>query len=264
MANSSLSDEQNQLRRRARRRLLGAIILVTGLVVFLPMVLDDEPKPVSDDIAINIPSQDAKPQVQLSPKPAPAETKAPAQQANTSKLETPAEPVRPATEATVAKPVAADVVPAATVIPVVKPAKSEVQKTEASKPAPAEPTKVAEPPAESKPAEPAKPPAKIAEKPAAKPEPSKESKPAHPKPADPADQSGFVVRLGAFAKVENAKQLKAKLTAMGIRNYSDVLKTPSGDKFRVRAGPYPTRKEAENVRDKLKAVNMAGEVVAKP
>ena len=55
----SISDEELQLRKRARRRLVGAIALVTIVAVFLPMVLDHEPKPVSQDVSIKIPSPDA-------------------------------------------------------------------------------------------------------------------------------------------------------------------------------------------------------------
>jgi len=55
----SISDEELQLRKRARRRLIGAIVLVTAVAVVLPMVLDTEPKPVNQDISINIPSPDS-------------------------------------------------------------------------------------------------------------------------------------------------------------------------------------------------------------
>lgn len=51
----AISSEELQMRKRARRRLVGAIALVIVVVVFLPMILDNEPKPVSQDIAINIP-----------------------------------------------------------------------------------------------------------------------------------------------------------------------------------------------------------------
>ncbi len=54
-----ISDEELQLRKRARRRLIGAIVLVTAVVVVLPMVLDREPKPVGQDIDIRIPSVDS-------------------------------------------------------------------------------------------------------------------------------------------------------------------------------------------------------------
>ena len=45
-------------KKRARRRLLGAVALVVAVVIGLPMVLDSEPKPLADDIAIRIPSKD--------------------------------------------------------------------------------------------------------------------------------------------------------------------------------------------------------------
>jgi len=56
-----ISDEELQLRKRARRRLIGAIVVVTAVVVALPMLLDNEPKPLSQDIDIRIPSPDAGP-----------------------------------------------------------------------------------------------------------------------------------------------------------------------------------------------------------
>jgi len=46
-------------KQRARRRLVGAIALVVAAVIVLPMVLDSHPKPVTDDIAIDIPSRTA-------------------------------------------------------------------------------------------------------------------------------------------------------------------------------------------------------------
>ncbi|HKA42571.1 MAG TPA: SPOR domain-containing protein [Burkholderiales bacterium] len=51
-----ISDEELQLKRRARRRLIGAIVLVTAIVVALPMVLDSEPKPISGEVSIKIPT----------------------------------------------------------------------------------------------------------------------------------------------------------------------------------------------------------------
>jgi DedD protein len=51
----AINDEEVQLKKRARRRLVGAIALVLLIVVFLPMILDSEPKPLNQDIAIDIP-----------------------------------------------------------------------------------------------------------------------------------------------------------------------------------------------------------------
>ena len=74
----NVSDEELQLKKRARRRLVGAIVLVTAVAVVLPMILDSEPKPATQNINIQIPSPDAG---VVSTKPAPlkpAETAMPA------------------------------------------------------------------------------------------------------------------------------------------------------------------------------------------
>jgi DedD protein len=54
----SISEQELQLKKRARRRLVGAIVLVTAVAVVLPMVLDSEPKPVRQNVDIHIPSPD--------------------------------------------------------------------------------------------------------------------------------------------------------------------------------------------------------------
>lgn len=83
----SISDEELQLRKRARRRLIGAVVAVTAVVVALPMLLDSEPKPVRQDIDIRIPSPESGPftskvvplpESKTAPKPSTAAKPAPA------------------------------------------------------------------------------------------------------------------------------------------------------------------------------------------
>src|SRR5579872_3690988 len=60
-ANNQANDAADPVlpeKKRARRRLVGAIALVLAVVIVLPMVLDSEPKPLADDISIQIPSHD--------------------------------------------------------------------------------------------------------------------------------------------------------------------------------------------------------------
>ena len=57
MAKQQTEDELN-LRRKARRRLIGAIALTLAVVVILPMVLDSEPKSTGNDIDLSIPDPD--------------------------------------------------------------------------------------------------------------------------------------------------------------------------------------------------------------
>lgn len=62
----ALSSEELQFRKRARRRLIGAITLVLIAVVALPMVLEREPRPVSQSIEIRIPSRETAPPLEAS------------------------------------------------------------------------------------------------------------------------------------------------------------------------------------------------------
>ena len=58
---STDSDLQTDLRKRARRRLLGAIALALTAAIVLPIVMDHEPRPPAQDIAVRIPTRDAAP-----------------------------------------------------------------------------------------------------------------------------------------------------------------------------------------------------------
>ena len=58
MAEIPVSDEEMALRRRARRRLVGAIALALAAIVILPMLFDREPKPLGPDVDVQIPGKD--------------------------------------------------------------------------------------------------------------------------------------------------------------------------------------------------------------
>lgn len=53
-----LTDDEASLKRKARRRLIGAVALTTAIVVLLPMLLDSEPRLVGQDIELRIPDKD--------------------------------------------------------------------------------------------------------------------------------------------------------------------------------------------------------------
>lgn len=63
--------EASEIRRRGRQRLIGAIALVAILVVFVPMVLDSDPRPPRPEPSLAIPSKANAP-------PLPPPRKAPA------------------------------------------------------------------------------------------------------------------------------------------------------------------------------------------
>jgi DedD protein len=86
---TTASPEASEIRRRGRRRLIGAIVLVVFAVVFVPMILDSEPRQKRTEPSLEIPPKDkiaplppvapAKPGVVPVPAPvAPAQAPAPA------------------------------------------------------------------------------------------------------------------------------------------------------------------------------------------
>src|SRR5687767_9672553 len=57
------------LKRRGRRRLVGAVALVLLAVIVLPWVFDPEPRPSAPPVSVRIPGENEAP---FKPKPAPA------------------------------------------------------------------------------------------------------------------------------------------------------------------------------------------------
>jgi len=65
----ALTDAAIQIKRRARRRLVGAAALALFAAIILPMVMDDEPAVTLKDIQVRIPSPDEGVAQRLAPKP---------------------------------------------------------------------------------------------------------------------------------------------------------------------------------------------------
>ncbi|UCV27524.1 SPOR domain-containing protein [Ferribacterium limneticum] len=240
------NDAQLHLKKRARRRLVGAVFFVSVVAVVLPMVMDHEPRQTVQDVEIRIPGQEEKP---FAPKFAAAPVEKPAARP----AELPAEKA-PAV-------VAPEVKPTARVLEVVKaddkPAEKPVEK-------PALKTEKAPEKPAAKPAE--KPAEKAAEKPKA--DDAKRAaailagQTAEAKPA--AKGGEYLVLIGAFSNEANVKTLKAKLTEQGIKTFSEPLDTPQGKKTRVRAGPFASREAADKALEKMQRIGVSGVVAAKP
>jgi DedD protein len=56
------------LKRRGRRRLVGAVALVLAAIIVLPMVFDPEPRPAAPSVSVRIPGEGEAP---FTPKPPP-------------------------------------------------------------------------------------------------------------------------------------------------------------------------------------------------
>jgi DedD protein len=76
-----------------------------------------------------------------------------------------------------------------------------------------------------------------------------------------ADAKSFVIQLGAFSEANRAKDRHAQMVNAGVKGYTEVIKTPTGDKTRVRAGPFPNRDAAEKANERLKTLGMTDGIV---
>ena len=235
-----VSEEELQLKKRARRRLIGAIALVAAVAAVLPMVLDSEPKSRSNqDINIQIPSPDAKgsavtkaaPERIAKAAPEKSESKAPA-----STVPAPATAAKPASKA-----------PENPNDAVLFPTGRAVQEKSTTK----VPDKVAE-----------QAPAKLSEKAMAK-APEKAPEKVVEKTAAPKAVPGtFFIQVIALSDAGKAKQVQQQVTDTGVRAYTEVVAAGTGTVTRVRAGPFTTRDDAEKARVKLQSAGIEGKVAA--
>ncbi len=213
-------------KKRARRRLVGAIALALAVAVGLPMILDAEPKPLASDIDIRIPAKDKVPQVAVPV----AES-----------LGRSEEIVEPA-----------KVVPA-----VVAPEVAEV-KVPSAKPEPKPELKKSEP----KVAE--KAPEKAVEKAAPKVAAPKDTERAlailEDKPAAAPSSQKYIVQVAALASQDKVNELQDKLKAAGIPSFTQKGSGKSGELIRIRVGPF-SKEEGEAIRAKLSKLGLSGSVV---
>jgi DedD protein len=228
----AISDEELQLKKRARRRLVGAIALVLLIVVFLPMILDSEPKPLNQDVSITIP-------------PIPKPESAP-------------ELSVPATQPPSSSSSAPGTMPHIAGLPQ-GPAQSAGTETQSETPATdGAATESPKPAAKSAVTRPAVPKPALEAKPAPKAAPKHEAKPVAVAAAPVGDDS-FVVQLGAFSNAVNARALQRKLQDNKFKAYTELIKESTGDRTRVRVGPFASREAAEKARDRMKSLKLVGD-----
>lgn len=255
-ADAMLLDPTLPEKQRARRRLVGAVALVAAAVIVLPMVLDSHPKPVTDDISIDIPSRPAPKLASKAPEDiqagvAPDNPPADSDLAASGLAATPAAPIASAT----------------------KQAQSSASKqstntnTEAARSATSQQSQALA--ANTKPATPVAPATQA--KPARAPAPSTTTRSAPSNedaataagndansgtPASPAG-SRFAVQLGAFANEGNARNWEAKLKAAGVPAYTEHRKQADGSTLTLlRAGPFADRAAASAAIAKVRGAGL--------
>jgi cell division protein FtsN len=105
-------------------------------------------------------------------------------------------------------------------------------------------------------------------RPVAKADPKPASEKAAEKPADkPADKAsgsanGYFVQAGAFTRMEDAEQQRAKLAIQGFSAKVMEREQSGRTVYRVRMGPFDSRDEAESQQKKLEGAGIEANLVA--
>ena len=247
------------IRKRARHRLMGSVVLVLGAVLGLPLLFDSQPRPVAIDTPIVIPDRNqvgalsstvtnaktaaSKEGLVLDPALAGQSGAAKSALTNSAGLD-PHEEV------------------------VTKDGKTEVKsepKVETKPELKAEPKP--EPKIETKPEPKAEP--KIESKNDLKAEAKSDAKEAAKAKAlldgKDAPKGGeavrSVVQVGAYADLAKAKEARAKLESAGFKTYTQEVDTKDGKRIRVRVGPFASKEEADKTAEKIRKLNLQTSVL---
>lgn len=233
------SEQELQLKKRARRRLVGAIALVLAMVVILPMILDDQSTKPQAPITISIPDEDNTeftsdivplPPVDAAPESQSdiaAKPNAALQPGDTTETKT-------ATENTN--------LPEKTPSAIVKNDSAPTDSSVANQPETTKPEATTAEPAAEKPALP-------------------NDKSNHVANTTPNKSGNYAVQIGVFSNAEAVKELQVKLLADGVKTHTDTIKTDKGDKIRLRTSQYNSREAATEALNAIKLAGVAGGMV---
>ncbi len=204
------------LRTRARRRLIGAAVLVAVAVIAVPMALETQPRPSGQwtgEVAfttLNTRSGAAdatRVAVAPSARDAAVEDVVPSSAAPT-----------PAVDRSLLK-----AAPKASEAKGVEPKVAKLAKTpvDVPKEKPAEPVKASTKPADTK------------------------------EGVSPSNR--YVLQVGAYAKMESADEMRERIHKLGLRSVYNTTETAQGPRIRVRLGPFGSREAADRAVAQLKA-----------
>jgi DedD protein len=226
----SQSEQEIQFKKRARRRLIGAVALVLLMIVLLPILLEDRVAQMpKEEVVISIPSQDNQLESKLDTKPA-----------NASQVTQLSD-----TQATGNASLATDNV-ANTASPTaeVKPVENSVAPAE-SKPSSA--TKVAP----------------VSKKEDVNPQASESTSKMddNSKAIITSSSGNYFVQIGVFSNPDKVKQLQAKLNESGLKSATELIDTPKGKKTRLRVGTFSSKGDADAALVKVKALGLSDAVV---
>jgi len=215
-------------RTQARRRLVGAVLLLAVGVIGFPLLFETQPRPLPQDTPMLVAADTlgSRPAAPVRPVLPEVPADAGVEPVASAPLATPV----PAAPASAPAVTAAAVAAAPAVAPARPPAPAPQPRPAAATP----------PPATAAPRVPATPPA-TASAPAA---------------------ARWVVQVGAYNDPERLKAARAKLQLLGYTSYTQEVDSPTGRRTRVRVGPFKTRAEADAVAKRVKTGGMQAAVLS--
>ena len=253
-SDAAAPDAVAEARTRARRRLIGAAVLLGIGVVGFPLLFETQPRPIPVDIPIEIPRRDTAAPLVLPPAP-------------------------PASAAVVLPPPVADAGPASPPQVITERAGDQGREIPPSSAnaghsaAPSRPVAVA---AASKPGAPPSPkpavtaaPVTTPSPPPTAPNPATATRPADDgqraqallegKPSAKASDSAaarMVVQVGAYTDSDKLREARQKVEKLGLKTYTQVVEADGARRTRVRVGPFATREEADRAAARIKAAGL--------
>lgn len=233
-ARTSSEAQAAELRVRARRRLIGALVLVLTAIIFVPMLFDSTPEEELVSPLVlpeQIPPMPSEPQVALAPEPvSPAGSGT--VEAPSVQPAAPGTPTGPSADSAATPPPPAET-PASTATPAKPEPPAEAAKPAPEKPAPARPTARSDDGAVA----------------LALLEGREPPKPAAAKPSS----GNFILQVAAYTTESDAQSRREKLAAAGVTNaYVENAVANGKTAYRLRVGPFPTRDAAEAAQARLR------------
>ena len=231
-------------RTRARRRLIGAAVLVGIGIIGFPLLFETQPRPIAVDIPIEIPSRDQA-----------APLKLPTAKASGAVAARPAEPA----PAPVAAASAAAPAPAPAPAPAQAPAQAAVAEPVPASPAASAPVErefIETPP-------PARAAASAAQRDAQRAQSILEGKPVATatSTASAPKTARYVVQAGAYTDSATLREARQKVEKLGLKTYTQVIESDAGSRTRVRVGPFDSREEADKAAARIKSAGLAANVL---
>ena len=238
-------------RTRARRRLIGAAVLVGVGIIGFPLLFETQPRPIAVDIPIEIPSREGTPPLSL---PAPkAGTTACAEAQRAGGGRTCRRSADRAGAAAAGTSGASGFVGGGAAGGCIDAAACRACH-DGRWPAPA--SRVAAP-------------ATAAANDAQRAQALLDGKPATPSAASApgaaaSERKGgrFVVQAGAYTDATALREARQKVERLGMKTYTQVVETESGARTRVRVGPFATREEADKAAARIKGSGLAASILS--